>query len=264
MHSLFKSLALVAATALATLSPATATLAQDASKTIRVGATVDAYPLWFSSNGEFQGFIVDFFNAVGEKSGYEIEWVIADWTGVVASLGTGRVDTIGSFAKLPERAEIYDYGHSYIFESATIAVPSAGDTSLDTIEKLHGKKVAVEFGTSYVKALQALDPEGKIEIATYEGHDVMLAEAITGRVDALFAGRNLLLAKIKARDLALQVVGAPQSETISALPFARTERGAELLAATNKAIEELRAEGKLAEISIKWFGEDVTASQLGN
>lgn len=263
MNRHLKSLAACVAAAFVTLTPATGALAGTEDKVIRVGATVDAYPLWYSADNQFQGFIVDVLNAVADKSGYKVEWVIADWTGVVASLGTGRVDTIGSFAKLPDREKLYDYGVPYLYESATIAVPSKGDTGLDTIEKLHGKKVAVEFGTSYVKAVQGLDPEGKINLATYEGHDVMLSEALTGRVDALVAGRNLLLAKIKARDLPLTIVGKPLNEWESALPFARTERGAQLLADTNTAIEELRAEGKLAEISTKWFGSDVTVSQIG-
>ncbi|AYM84878.1 amino acid ABC transporter substrate-binding protein [Agrobacterium tumefaciens] len=260
MRKLFRSI--LAAFAIITLLPASLALAEAESKVIRVGATVDAYPLWFSSDNKFQGFIVDFLNAVADKSGYKIEWVIADWTGVVASLGTGRVDTIGSFAVLPERQKVYDYGAPYIYESATIAVSDKSKENIQTLQDLYGKKVAVEFGTSYVKVVQALDPEGKIKLSTYEGHDVLLSEAVSGRVDALVAGRNLLLAKIKARGLGLKVVGNPLNETISALPFARTERGAKLLADTNKAIAQLRAEGKLAEISTKWFGSDVTVSQL--
>ena len=45
------------------------------------------------------------------------------------------------------------------------------------------------------------------------------------------------------------------------IPVRKGEDSASFLEAVNKAIEELRASGELAEISIKYFGSDITAAQ---
>ena len=48
-----------------------------------------------------------------------------------------------------------------------------------------------------------------------------------------------------------------------AIPTRKTDDSASLLEAINQAIAELREEGKLSEISMKYFGRDITAETVG-
>ena len=64
---------------------------------------------------------------------------------------------------------------------------------------------------------------------------------------------------------ALELVGKAKDTAVSGEPFSRQEAGIalrkgepELLAAVNKAIEKLRADGTLKKISEKYFNADVT------
>ncbi|BCQ47767.1 hypothetical protein ERHA55_52940 (plasmid) [Erwinia rhapontici] len=65
---------------------------------LRVGATPDGYPHYFVQDGEVQGFSADILQAVADKIHYKVEWVTSDWVGVLGSLETGKVDTVGNFA----------------------------------------------------------------------------------------------------------------------------------------------------------------------
>lgn len=43
-------------------------------------------------------------------------------------------------------------------------------------------------------------------------------------------------------------------------PFAKTEKNDQLIEEINGALQEMREDGALSEISNEWFGEDVTVS----
>ncbi|WP_029820951.1 transporter substrate-binding domain-containing protein, partial [Vibrio parahaemolyticus] len=48
-------------------------------------------------------------------------------------------------------------------------------------------------------------------------------------------------------------------ETIqNAWPFVNNEKGQKLQAEVNKALAEMRADGTVEKISVKWFGADIT------
>ncbi|MDO5530196.1 MAG: transporter substrate-binding domain-containing protein, partial [Paracoccus sp. (in: a-proteobacteria)] len=58
--------------------------------------------------------------------------------------------------------------------------------------------------------------------------------------------------------LPLALAGEPFSEIRNAWPFRDDEEGRALRDRVNTALEELREDGTLAEISDKWFGDDIT------
>src|SRR5690625_7577867 len=65
-------------------------------KVIKIGAGPDGYPQYFKERGEFKGFSVDVIQAIFDEMGYEIEWVVTDWNGLVANLETGKVDKMAN------------------------------------------------------------------------------------------------------------------------------------------------------------------------
>lgn len=63
---------------------------------------------------------------------------------------------------------------------------------------------------------------------------------------------------IKEKPLPLELAGSPFSQITNAYPFRDTEAGRALRKEFNKALASLRDKGKLASISEKWFGTDIT------
>ena len=82
-------------------------------------------------------------------------------------------------------------------------------------------------------------------------------------MDAFVTGRETLLAQIQDKGIPLRVTEEAFGEKLVALPFAKTEENDQLIEEINGALQEMREDGTLSEISNEWFGEDVTVSAEG-
>ena len=226
---------------------------------LRVGATPDGYPHYFVEGKQVKGFSAEILMAVADKIHYKIEWVTSDWVGVLGSLETGKVDTVGNFADTPQRREKYDFSVPYYYSAAALAV-SFNNTTVHGLKDLAGKTVAADLGSNYANVLKEFDPENKIRLVTFDGSDVVINSVAQGKVDAYVSGEVLLLGRIKHRNLPLKVVGETFGEKTVALPFRKDQRGETLRKKVDVAIEQLRADGTLKKISEKWFERDLTVS----
>ena len=118
-----------------------------ADKTVTIAASPDGYPQHYQEGDELKGFSVEVAEAVAEEAGYEIEWALSDWSGVVAALQAGKADTAVNFANTPERRESYVYTDNYFYASTGIAVAS-DDTETNTLEDLYGETVNGVVGSN--------------------------------------------------------------------------------------------------------------------
>lgn len=226
---------------------------------LRVGATPDGYPHYFVQDGKIQGFSAEILQAVADKIHYKVEWVTSDWVGVLGSLETGKVDTVGNFADNPERRKKYDFSVPYYYSAAALAV-SENNNTIHGLSDMKGKTVAAELGSNYAKVLKEFDPQNQIKLVTFEGMDVIVSSVAQGKVDAFVSGQMILLGQIKRKHLPLKVVGETFGEKQVALPFRKDERGTALRAKVDQALGELRADGTLKKISQKWFDSDLSVS----
>ena len=226
---------------------------------LRVGTTPDGYPHYFVEGKQVKGFSAEILMAVADKIHYKIEWVTSDWVGVLGSLETGKVDTVGNFADTPERRKKYDFSEPYYYSAAALAV-SKDNNSVHGLKDLAGKTVAADLGSNYANVLKEFDPENKIKLVTFDGSDVVINSVAQGKVDAYVSGEVLLLGRIKHRNLPLKVVGETFGEKRVGLPFRKDAHGEELRKKVDVALEQLRADGTLKKISEKWFERDLTVS----
>ena len=251
-------LALLALPLLQSCDKPPASVTEDA--VLKVGATPDGYPHYFKDGNRVRGFSVDILEAVANKMHYKIEWVTSDWVGVLGSLETGKVDTVGNFADTPERRKKYDFSEPYYYSAAALAV-SQKNTTIHGLNDMKGKTVAAELGSNYAKVLKEHDPDNQIKLVTFEGLDVVVNSVAQGKVDAFVSGQVILLGQIKRKHLPLKVVGDTFGEKQVALPFRKDTRGEALRAKVDNALKQLRADGTLQKISEKWFGQDLSVSK---
>ncbi|MCM3397624.1 MULTISPECIES: transporter substrate-binding domain-containing protein [Oceanobacillus] len=225
-------------------------------KVITVGAVPDGYPHTFKEDEEFKGFVVDVFNAIFKDMGYEVEWVITDWNGVLANLQSGKVDTAINFAATEERAKTYNFTDPYYSSKAVIATAKDG-ANIQSLDDLEGKKLASIMGTNFENVLKENYPEENYELVIYESVDVVYTDVATGKVDGFIYGREQLMAQISERDIPLQIVDEPFGDQPVALPFQKTEENDALISEINQTIEKLKENGTFSEISLKWFDIDL-------
>ena len=226
-------------------------------KVIKVGTSGGYFPFTYFENDELKGFEIDVWNAIGEKLNADIEFKTAKFSGLFGMLETKKIDTISNQITMTDkRVAKYYFATPYVFDGAQIVVHK--DTEgISSLDDLKGKKLGVGLGTNYADIVKAYDKNNEIEIITYEGNgfqqDVKLK-----RIDAYIEDRTSAVEAIKKGNLPLKLVGEPIKVLVNSFPFLKNEKSAELLNDVNKAIEQLRADGTLKNISMKWFNTDIT------
>ena len=109
------------------------------------------------------------------------------------------------------------------------------------------------MGTNYEQWVKQDVP--KADVRTYSDDPSKFADLRNGRIDAILIDRLAALEYAKkAKDT--QLAGDAFSRLESGVALRKGEP--ELLAAINKAIDKLKADGSLAKLSEKYFGADVT------
>ncbi|HCG8476830.1 TPA: amino acid ABC transporter substrate-binding protein [Vibrio parahaemolyticus] len=239
------------------LSAATVQAAVDTAATeVKVGMSGRYFPFTFVKQDKLQGFEVDMWDEIGKRNDYKIEYVTSNFSGLFGLLETGRIDTISNqITMTDERKAKYLFADPYVIDGAQITVLKGND-SIKGVDDLAGKTVAVNLGSNFEQLLRQYDKDGKINIKTYDTgieHDVAL-----GRADAFVMDRLSALELIKKTGLPLELAGEPFETIQNAWPFVNNEKGQKLQAEVNKALAEMRADGTVEKISVKWFGADIT------
>ncbi|OWV27538.1 amino acid ABC transporter substrate-binding protein [Halomonas campaniensis] len=239
------------------LSVASGLLAASAqADTLRVGMSGGYFPFTFVEQDELKGFEVDVMNAVGEITGDDIEFVTASFSGLAGMLESGRIDTIANQITItPEREAKYVFTSPYVYDGAQVVV-RAGNDSVQGVEDLSGKSVAVNLGSNYEQLLREQPNADEIDIRTYESN--IEQDVALGRVEAFVMDRVSATQVIKEKGLPLELAGQPFSTIENALPFRDDEAGREQRDRVDAALAELRESGELSEISAKWFDTDIT------
>ena len=112
----------------------------------------------------------------------------------------------------------------------------------------------VGLGTNYEQWLKENVP-GAI-VKTYDDDPTKYQDLRVGRIDAILVDRLAALELLSKTKDQLAISGEPFSRQESGIALRKGEP--ELLAAINKAIDKLRADGTLAKLSQKYFNADVT------
>lgn len=225
---------------------------------VRVGMSGGYFPFTFVEQDVLQGFEVDFMNAVGEEIGRPIEFMTMSFSGLIGALEAGRIDTVANQITItPEREEAFLFSQPYVIDGAQVVVRE-GTTEITGVEDLRGHSVAVNLGSNFEQLLRELPYADEIDIRTYESN--LEQDVALGRVDAFVMDRVSSALVIQETDLPLQLAGEPFSEIRNALPFRNDEDGQALRDDVDAAITALREDGTLTEISMKWFGTDITAT----
>jgi putative amino-acid transport system substrate-binding protein len=244
----------LAALSLSVVSGVFAATAQ--ADTLRVGMSGGYFPFTFVEQDELKGFEVDVMNAVGEITGDDIEFVTASFSGLAGMLESGRIDTIANQITItPEREAKYAFTEPYVYDGAQVVV-RAGNDSIQGVEDLSGKSVAVNLGSNYEQLLREQPNADEIDIRTYESN--IEQDVALGRVEAFVMDRVSATQVIKEKGLPLELAGPPFSTIENALPFRDDEAGREQRDRVGAALAELRENGELREISEKWFNTDIT------
>ena len=203
--------------------------------------------------GDLTGFDVEIIQAVADKLGLEVEFQETQWDAIFAGLDAGRFDVIANQVTInDDRTAKYLFSTPYTVSPGVIVV-AEDDDSISSFDDLEGKTTAQSLTSNW----KDLATESGATVEGVEGWAQAVELLRQGRVDATINDKLTFLDYEKTTsDSGLKI--AAETDEAGEQAFVFTKDKTALVDAIDTALDELRADGTLAEISDKYFGEDVT------
>ena len=213
---------------------------------------------YHDQSGELVGYDVEVARAIAEKLGVKAAFVEGEFNGLLAGLEAGRYDIMVNGVEIDEaRKEKYDFSAPYAY-NRTVVITRADDDSIQSMEDLNGKSTANTLNSTYANVAESYGAE-----VTGVDDFIQTIELLnSGRIDAT------LNAEVSYYDYMAQHPDAnvkiacidPQSTQV-AIPMRKGAESAALVSAINDALAEMAEDGTLTELSMKYFGTDISKDQ---
>lgn len=201
------------------------------------------------------GYDTEIGQLIAEKLGVKAVFAEGAWDGLLAGLESGRYDImINGVDITPERAEKYDFSVPYAYNRTAIVV-SGDNTEIQSYEDLNGKETANTISSTYAQLAQQYGAN----VTGVDDLNQTFELLLTGRIDATLNAEVTYYDYMSAHpDANLKIAALTEEATEVAIPMRKGDETTTLRAAIDKALQELSDEGKLSELSIKYFGTDIS------
>ena len=204
------------------------------------------------------GFDVEVAKAVADELGVDVQYQEGEWDGLLAGVQSGRYDImVNGVGYTEERAQAYTFSDPYCYNKTALIV--RGDNEdIKSLDDLKGKTTCNSANSTYQL------------IAEEYGANVLDVETLDGTLEMVLAGTDRADATLNAEASFLDYMNAhpdanlkivdyyPESEKVCII-MPKGDSSDSLKEVINSAIEKLRADGTLSELSNKYFGGDITA-----
>lgn len=225
--------------------------------TFTVGFDAEYPPYgYMDDDGEYTGFDLELAQAVCDKEGWELVKKPINWDSKDMELNSGSIDCIWNGFTMNGREDEYTWSDPYLDNQQVFVVRS--DSGIESEEDLAGKIVDVQTESSAQAALddnpELADTFGTLQVIP--DYDTGFMELESGAVDAVAMDIVVASYQIESRGADFTILDESIASEEYGIGFAK---GNEALRDTVQAtLEEMAADGTMAEISEKWFGEDIT------
>jgi polar amino acid transport system substrate-binding protein len=226
---------------------------------------------FLNDDGELDGFDVETAKEVAKRLGVEVEFVTPDWDLITAGGWAGRWDvSIGSMTPTDERSEVLWFTGGYYFTPAVFAIHK-DNSDIMSVEDLSGKVVGLGTATTYESWLNGTlsilggevmyDPPAGIEVKPYTTDSEAVQDLALGdgvRLDAVMSAQPTIEEAMNS-GVPLKYLGTPAfyEPLVFSLDKGRGTSG-KMVAKLDEILDEMHSDGTLTELSLKWYGIDIT------
>jgi len=204
------------------------------------------------------GFDIDVAKAVAAKLGVEFVAQPIAWDAKELELNSKNIDCIWNGMSItPEREESMAMTFPYLNNGVSFYV--AADSNIATLEDLAGKTVAVQGGSLADDLLAGEFAELAAtfaEVISFEEYLTALMDLQQGGCDAVLIDVVVAEERIKGMGTDAIKAGPALSDDLYGVGFRKEDTA--LRDKVQELLIEMKKDGTLAEISKKWFSEDIT------
>ncbi|MBH0231217.1 transporter substrate-binding domain-containing protein [Halobacillus yeomjeoni] len=222
---------------------------------IVVGTSGTLFPASYypQDSDELTGYDVEVMRKVAEKLGVELKFEEYGVDGLLTAINSGRVDVVINDMEVTEdRKKQFSFSEPYKYSYSTMIVRESDLSGIETLEDLEGKKHGGGATTVFSQIAEHFGAETK----TYGNvtNDVYLRDVENGRTDFIINDYYLQSLALKAMpDIEVQLHPDLQFHpTNSAIVMPKDAD--KLKEEIDAALQELRENGTLTEISKEFFG----------
>ncbi|WP_040163873.1 amino acid ABC transporter substrate-binding protein [Microbacterium gorillae] len=228
-------------------------LVESGTLTVATEGTYRPFSFHEDGGGELTGYDVEIARAVADELGLKVEFKETQWDAIFAGLDAQRFDVIANQVTInDERKAKYALSAPYTVSHGVIVVK--GDNSdITSFASLKGKTTAQSLSSNW----HDLAVESGAKVEAVEGWAQAVALLQQGRVDATI-NDELTFLDYKKIDGAKDLKIAAETDDAGEAAFAARKDEDKLMAAIDGALEKLRADGTLAKLGEKYFGQDVS------
>lgn len=214
-------------------------------------------PMGFrDENNEIVGFDIDLAKEVTSRMGVELVVQPISWDSKEMELNSGNIDCIWNGMSInDERKEAMNLSEAYLRNDMVFVVldSSAYNSQAD----LAGKNVAVQNGSSAQEILEGSEFKGQAgSIIGYDDNVTAFMDLDANGVDAVFLDSVVANYFITSKNKPYRILSDVLYEEEYAIGFRKNDQA--LRDEVQKILSEMKADGKVGEISTKWFGSDIT------
>jgi len=214
-------------------------------------------PMGFrNENNEIVGFDIDVAKEVSKRLGVELVLQPISWTAKEQELNSYNIDCIWNGMSVnEERKQAMSLSIPYLENSMSFVTKE--DNSINTLEDLKGKKVGVQSGSTAEEILQESEIYSELEeVISYTDNITAFMDLEINQIDVVFLDNVVANYYITSNNKPYKVLEEGLAEEEYAIGFRKQDT--ELTDKVNEILLEMKQDGSLAEISTRWFGEDIT------
>lgn len=221
---------------------------------LRIALEANTPPFNFKDDGKLTGFEVELGELLAREMDVRASFVTTDSADLLPGVESGKYDVaINHIAMTPELKDRFDFSEPYSYSRAQLIVRKQESRPLSTLEALKGKALGVAQGSQFVE--QARTAEG-VDLRSYPDAQQPLKDVADQQIDAAISDRLLIPYAIRDSHLPVKQ-GASVGPSLSlAIPFQKGNPA--FMASLNGALQRIKADGRLTELSEKWFGMDAS------
>lgn len=225
--------------------------------TFTVGFDQDFPPMGFvGEDGEYTGFDLELAQETAKRLGLTYVAQPIAWDAKNMELESGNIDCIWNGFTMTGREDEYTWSEPYMENSQVVVVME--ESEIETLEDLAGKIVEVQADSSAEAALKEM-PDLTSTFGTLQttpDYNTAFMDLEMGSVDAIAMDVIVAGYQMQEREGSFKILEESLASEEYAIGFKKGNT--ELCEKVQQTLEEMAADGTMAEISEKWFGEDIT------